>query len=73
MSVGAASLIRMIINCDTCTMRDIACGDCVVMSLLAPVVEFAPDVSAETMQALQLLSSRDLLPPLHYKRAAQGS
>ncbi len=53
-------------------MRDIACSDCVVMSLLAPVVDFAPDLSSATVKALELLSSRDLLPPLHYKRAVQG-
>lgn len=27
----------MIVDCHTCTVRDIACGDCVVTMLLGPV------------------------------------
>ena len=37
MSVGAASVRRMIIDCDTCTVRGAACADCVVTFLTIPV------------------------------------
>ena len=52
----------MIIDCDGCAMRDIACGDCVVTVLLGPtrLVELDPD---ET-QALGVLADAGLVPPL---------
>ncbi|MCX6430346.1 MAG: hypothetical protein NTX12_05190 [Actinobacteria bacterium] len=62
----------MIINCQTCTMRNIACADCVVTAFLAPVVEFVPEVSQSTVEALQVLSSSGLVRPLRYKSAGQG-
>jgi len=53
-------------------MRDIACADCVVTAFLAPVVEFVPEVSQSTVEALQVLSSSGLVRPLRYKSAGQG-
>lgn len=58
----------MIIDCDTCIMRDIACQDCVVTSLLAP----QDDVSEKTVEAIGLLSSRGIVPPIRFQRAVQG-
>jgi len=58
----------MIINCDTCIMRDIACQDCVVTSLLAP----REDVSEKTVEVIGLLSSRGIVPPMRFQRALQG-
>lgn len=58
----------MIINCDTCIMRDIACQDCVVTSLLAP----REDVSERTVEAIGVLSSRGIVPPMRFQRAVQG-
>lgn len=37
MSVVVASVRRMIIDCDTCTVRGAACADCVVTFLTIPV------------------------------------
>lgn len=49
-------------------MRNIACQDCVVTSLLAP----AEDVSEKTVEAIGLLSSRGIVPPIRFQRALQG-
>ncbi len=58
----------MIIDCDTCLMRDIACHDCVVTSFLAP----PEDVSEKTFVAIEVLSSRGIVPPIRFQRAVQG-
>jgi hypothetical protein len=53
---------KMIIDCDSCEMRDIACDDCVVTALLAtpPHGELADDEAG----ALQVLAEGGLVPPL---------
>lgn len=53
-------------------MKEIACGDCVVAAFLAPVIDFAPEVSQSTVEALEVLSSRGLVRPLRYKSAGQA-
>lgn len=58
----------MIIDCDTCVVREIACQDCVVTFLLAP----AEDVSEKTVAAIGLLSSRGIVPPMRFQRAILG-
>lgn len=58
----------MIIDCDTCTMRDIACQECVVTFLLLPRQE----VSEATVEAIGLLSSRGIVPPMRFQSALQG-
>ncbi|HEY3293740.1 MAG TPA: hypothetical protein VGJ85_08980 [Candidatus Nanopelagicaceae bacterium] len=58
----------MIIDCDTCIMRDIACHDCVVTSLLVP----QDDVSEKAVEAIELLSSRGIVSPIRFQRAVQG-
>jgi hypothetical protein len=50
----------MIIDCDSCVMRQIACGDCVVSVLLD--LKPAPGKNAE----LSNLSSVGLVPPLRF-------
>jgi hypothetical protein len=57
----------MIIDCDRCEMRDIACDDCVVNALLAsPSQADGPPVSVgdETALALRNLADGGLVPPL---------
>lgn len=66
--MGLVSVGSMIIDCESCIMRDIACQDCVVTSLLAP----REDVSEKTVEAIGLLSSRGILPPNRFQRAVQG-
>ncbi len=68
MSVVAFTLIFMIIDCDTCLLRDIACHDCVVSVLLG-----SPDspgllatISEPEERVIALLSSRGMVPPLRF-------
>lgn len=50
----------VIIDCDTCTVRGDACGDCVVAVLLgAP-----PVLDIEEQQAIEVLAASGLVPPL---------
>jgi hypothetical protein len=51
----------MLIDCADCTMRDIACGDCVVTFLIGP-----PDRAFEPVEqaALAALADGGLVPPL---------
>jgi hypothetical protein len=53
----------MLIDCDTCAARTIACGDCVVNFLLADRASSIELDSAEE-NALGALASGGLLPPL---------
>lgn len=53
----------MLIDCDTCAARDIACGDCVVAVLLGPRNGTVELDSAE-QDALGAFASGGLLPPL---------
>jgi hypothetical protein len=53
----------MLIDCDTCAARDIACGDCVVAVLLGPRTGGIELDSAE-QSALSAFASGGLLPPL---------
>ncbi|HEX7405474.1 MAG TPA: hypothetical protein VF307_06080 [Candidatus Nanopelagicaceae bacterium] len=62
----------MIIDCDTCTMREIACEDCVISSLLLLPGPDTAHVSDRTVEALHLLSSRGIVAPLRYQAQAQG-
>lgn len=52
----------MLIDCDSCTMRDIACEDCVVTVILGrpPALEFDQDESL----ALVALAKGGLVPHL---------
>jgi hypothetical protein len=58
----------MIIDCDSCVMRQIACGDCVVSVLLD--IKPAPGKNAELSNAdtaaINNLSSVGLVPPLRF-------
>jgi hypothetical protein len=68
----------MIIDCDRCEMRDVACDDCVVNVLLAMPGEVSPaaeasvgeasvggvSVGEETALALRNLADGGLVPPL---------
>jgi hypothetical protein len=63
----------MIIDCEGCAMRDLACGECVVTFLLGPPAELG---SAE-QTALAVLADGGLVPPLRMRpsgaSAATGS
>jgi len=59
----------MIIDCDSCEMRNIACDDCVVTALLAapPHGELADDETG----ALKVLADGGLVPPLRMQSPAE--
>lgn len=50
------------IDCDSCLVRGLACHDCVVTVLLGPPPELSFD--ADEQQALEVLASSGLVPPL---------
>ncbi|GAA0630229.1 hypothetical protein GCM10009547_37480 [Sporichthya brevicatena] len=54
----------MIIDCDSCVMRDLACGDCVVSVLLGPPGALGPGFDSEERAALDVLADSGLVPPL---------
>lgn len=58
----------MIVDCEGCVMRDLACGDCVVTFLLGPPDELG---SAEHV-ALAALAEGGLVPPLRMRAAQAG-
>ena len=61
----------MLIDCDHCEMRDVACDDCVINVLLGspPEVELAD----ETAQALRVLADGGLVPPLRHTGHPRGN
>lgn len=61
----------MIIDCDACAVRDLACGDCVVTVLLGPPAAEAPspvrhpvDLDGREQAAIAVLAESGLVPPL---------
>jgi len=69
MSVPLSMVAFMIIDCDSCIMRDIACKDCVVSVLIsAPNNEShePSELGLEEARVIDLLSSRGMIPPLRY-------
>ncbi|MDQ1705279.1 MAG: hypothetical protein QOF18_1645 [Frankiaceae bacterium] len=62
----------MIIDCDRCEMRNIACDDCVVTALLGEVP--GEELGGETAVALRVLADGGLVPPLRMtlRDAASG-
>ncbi|HSE55011.1 MAG TPA: hypothetical protein VLA97_03450 [Nocardioidaceae bacterium] len=50
------------IDCDTCAVRDLACGDCVVTVLLGPPPTTGFD--DDEQRALEVLAGSGLVPPL---------
>ena len=64
----------MLIDCETCTVRDLECDDCVVTHLLStpPVIAGLPlgvRLEDDEANALAVLADHGLVPPL---RLAQG-
>lgn len=53
--------VDMLIDCADCSMRDIACGDCVVSFLIGPPSQ---DIDSQERVALAVLADGGLVPPL---------
>ncbi len=62
----------MLIECDRCVMRDIACPDCVVTALLGDH-ERQPEIGPAERRALRVLADARLVAPLRLRPAAQAS
>ena len=61
----------LVIDCDSCAMRDIACADCVVTMLLGPDDgprsqdgPSAPDLDDDEWRAVDVLAEAGLIAPL---------
>jgi hypothetical protein len=62
----------MLIDCDRCAMRDIACADCMVTALLGPARPL-PDLDPAERRALHVLADAQLIAPLRLRPAARAS
>ena len=61
----------MIIDCDSCSVRNLACGDCVVSVLLSiTVFGDQAEISPDGVGALGVLADRGLVPPLRFVHEA---
>jgi len=58
----------MLIECDRCVMRDIACSDCVVTVLLSMPGPDGELADAE-QRALKVLADARMIPPLRLRAA----
>jgi hypothetical protein len=55
----------VIVDCDTCAVRGLSCGDCVVTFLLGPPEGWAVDgLPGDELAALAVLADSGLVPPL---------
>jgi len=54
----------MIIDCDTCEVRGLACDDCVVSVLLGAPGAPRPELDESERLALGVLAGSGLVPPL---------
>lgn len=64
--------VSVIIDCDSCQMRDVACDDCVVTALLSAGT--GEEIGGETVDALRVLADGGLVPPLRmqWPQASSG-
>jgi hypothetical protein len=58
----------MLIDCDTCVARDIACGDC-VMTVLLGMPTSRVDLDEDERAAIGTLAEAGLVPPLRLVRS----
>jgi hypothetical protein len=58
----------MLIECDKCEMRDIACRDCVVSALLGS--DGQTEIGEEERRALRILADARLVSPLRLQAPA---
>jgi hypothetical protein len=58
----------MHIDCDSCEVKGLACGDCVVTFLLGAPPE-GVELDAAEQAAIGVLSETGLVPPLRLRRA----
>jgi hypothetical protein len=54
----------VLIECDSCEVRDTGCGQCVVTALLDVPVGGEVDIGDEELRALDVLAGMGMVPPL---------
>ncbi len=54
--------MSLIIDCDSCVMRDLACHDCAVTVLLGPLPD--AELDNDSVEAIEALAHSGLVPPL---------
>jgi hypothetical protein len=71
LSVVAIIVSCMIIKCETCAVRDIGCGDCVLTFFLEKKLDQSAhcEIPDKTAEAIDLLSSRGIIRPLRFNSA----
>jgi hypothetical protein len=71
MSVEVYIVLGMIIKCETCAVKDIGCGDCILTFFLDKKKEESElcVISDATAEAIDLLSSRGIIRPLRFNSA----
>ena len=62
----------MLIDCDSCAVRGLACGDCVVTVLLG-VSPAGVELDAAEQAAISVLADQGLVPPLRLVAAGPGA
>ena len=65
---GRFYLWDMKINCDTCIMKNLACGECVI-SVLLEITSEEPrvqEISENQVHAISVLAENGLVPPLRF-------
>jgi len=67
--VVVPSVTTMMIDCDTCTVRGAACGDCIVTFLTIPVRAGPVDLDEAERTAIGVLADSGLVPPLRLVHA----
>lgn len=65
------TVIRMKIDCNTCTVRGAACSDCVVSFLTVPLRPGLVEVDDSQAAALSALAGGGLVPPLRLVRPGE--
>jgi len=62
----------MVIDCDRCEARGLACGNCAASVIVEDVEE--PELGPAELRALTVLANAGLIPPLRYTpRMAKAS
>jgi hypothetical protein len=57
----------MLIDCERCVVRDIACADCVVTALLGPPGQPATEIGEAERRALRVLADARMVSPLRMR------
>jgi len=57
-------IFLMMIDCESCTMKDLACSDCVVSVFVS--ITSRENVTPAAVQAIETLANSGFVPPLRF-------